>query len=216
MEFQYYPITLIIIIVTVLLSIRAFNSEEVKSKWVFYPYRVKRDNESYRILSHMFIHGDYMHLFFNMFVLYSFGRNMEYIFGETYGAVVGSTHFLVLYLVGGLAASIWPFIRNKDNPNYMSLGASGAVSAVLFAAILWMPGNEIYLMFIPIGIPAWIVGILYLGFEYYMSKKGGTGIAHDAHFGGAVFGIAYVLFINFDKGSAFISYILEFISNIFS
>jgi membrane associated rhomboid family serine protease len=207
MEFQYYPITLIIIIITVLLSIRAFNSEEVKSKWVFYPYRVKRDNESYRILSHMFIHGDYMHLFFNMFVLYSFGRNMEYIFGETYGAVVGSTHFLVLYLVGGLAASIWPFIRNKDNPNYMSLGASGAVSAVLFAAILWMPGNEIYLMFIPIGIPAWIVGILYLGFEYYMSKKGGTGIAHDAHFGGALFGIAYILFINFDKGLAFISYI---------
>ncbi|MEX1192210.1 MAG: rhomboid family intramembrane serine protease [Brumimicrobium sp.] len=207
MEFQYYPITLIIIIVTVLLSIRAFNNEEVKYKWIFYPYKVKRQNESYRILSHMFIHGDYLHLFFNMFVLFSFGRNMEYIFNETYGGGIGTLHFLVLYLIGGLAASIWPFLRNKDNPNYMSLGASGAVSAVLFAAILWMPEGGIYIMFIPVEIPAWLFGIIYLGFEYYMSKKGGTGVAHDAHFGGAIFGIVYVLFINFDKGLAFISYI---------
>lgn len=216
MEFQYYPITLIIIIATVLLSIKAFNQPEIKFKWVFYPYKIKRENQTYRVLSHMFIHGDYMHLFFNMFVLFSFGRNMEFIFSEVYGVGIGKVHFLILYLVGGLASSIWPFVRNVDNPNYMSLGASGAVSAVLFAAILWMPESKIFLMFIPIGIPAWVVGILYLGFEYYMSKKGGTGIAHDAHFGGAIFGIAYILFINFDKGSEFISYILQFISNIFN
>lgn len=209
MEFQYYPITLIIIIVTVLLSIKAFNQPELKFKWVFYPFKIKREKETYRIVSHMFIHGDYMHLFFNMFVLFSFGRNMEYIFGETYGLGLGKFHFVILYLVGGFASSIWPYTRNYDNPNYMSLGASGAVSAVLFAAILWMPSEPLYLMFIPVGIPAWIVGILYLGFEYYMSKKGGTGIAHDAHFGGAVFGIAYILFINFDKGIEFISYIFS-------
>jgi membrane associated rhomboid family serine protease len=216
MEFQHYPITLIIIIATVILSIKAFNQPELKFKWVFYPFKIKRENQIYRVVSHMFIHGDYMHLFFNMFVLFSFGGLMEGEFGDYFGSGLGKVHLFILYFVGGLASSIWPYSRNLDNPNYMSLGASGAVSAVLFAAILWIPGQPLYLMFIPIGIPAWIVGILYLGFEYYMSKKGGTGIAHDAHFGGAVFGIAYVLFINFDKGSAFISYILEFISNIFS
>lgn len=216
MEFQYYPITLIIIIITILLSIKAFNQPELKFKWVFYPYKIKRENQSYRILSHMFIHGDYMHLFFNMFVLFSFGRNMEYTFDQEYGIALGKLHFVILYLVGGLASSIWPYIRNVDNPNYMSLGASGAVSSVLFATILWYPSLPLNLMFIPIDIPAWVVGILYLGFEYYMSKKGGTGIAHDAHFGGAIFGIAYILFINFDKGIEFISYILKLISNIFS
>ena len=91
----------------------------------------------------------------------------------------------------------------------MSLGASGAVSAVLFASILWIPNGGIGLFFIPISIPAWIFGILYLLFEYYMGKKGGGNVAHDAHFGGAIFGIVYVLFINFSKGIDFIEYIIQ-------
>ncbi|MDX1652040.1 MAG: rhomboid family intramembrane serine protease [Brumimicrobium sp.] len=209
MEFQYYPVTLLIIIITIITSIRAFNQEDVKYKWVFYPYKIKRENQYYRIVSHMFIHGDFLHLLFNVFVLFSFGQNLEYIFKGTFGAGLGSLHFFVLYFLGGLASSLWPYLRNYDNPNYMSLGASGAVSAVLFASILWLPQGGIYIMFIPFEIPAWIFGIIYLGYEYYMSKKGGTGIAHDAHFGGAVFGILYILFINFDKGKEFISYIFN-------
>ncbi|PWH81903.1 rhomboid family intramembrane serine protease [Brumimicrobium oceani] len=209
MELQNYPVTIVIIIATVLISLRAFKDSEMKYKWIFYPYKVQRENQLYRILSHIFIHGDTMHLIFNMFVLFSFGGIMEFIFGNYFGAGLGSLHFLVLYFLGGLAASIWPYLRNKDNPNYMSLGASGAVSAVLFASILWMPEGGIYLLFIPFEIPAWLFGILYLGFEYYMSKKGGTGVAHDAHFGGAIFGIAYVLLINFSKGAAFFEYILS-------
>lgn len=209
MELQNYPVTLIIIIATVLISMRAFKDANMKYKWILYPYKVNNQNEFYRIISHIFIHGDTMHLLFNMFVLFSFGRIMEFIFVDYFGAGAGNVHFLMLYVLGGLAASIWPYIRNKDNPNYMSLGASGAVSAVLFASILWMPEGGIYLLFIPFEIPAWLFGILYLAFEYYMSKKGGTGIAHDAHFGGAIFGILYVLFINFDKGAAFFEYILS-------
>lgn len=204
-----YPVTLVIILATVLLSMRAFKDAEIKYKWIFYPYKVKRENEFYRIISHVFIHGDTMHLIFNMFVLFSFGGIMEFIFTDYFGQGLGSLHFVLLYFLGGLAASIWPYLRNKDNPNYMSLGASGAVSAVLFASILWMPEGGIYLMFIPFEIPAWLFGILYLAFEYYMSKKGGTGIAHDAHFGGAVFGILYVLLINFGKGAAFFEYIFS-------
>ncbi len=209
MELALFPVTLIIIVVTVLLSMRAFNDAEIKYKWVYYPYKLKRNNEWYRTFSHLFIHGDYMHLFFNMFVLFSFGRMMESSFVAEYGSVSGHIHFFVLYFLGGLAATLWPFVRNVDDPNYMSLGASGAVSAVLFASILWYPQGGIYLMFIPVEIPAWLFGFIYLGFEYYMSKRGGTGIAHDAHFGGAVFGIAYVLFINFDKGKDFFTHIFS-------
>jgi membrane associated rhomboid family serine protease len=209
MELQNYPVTIVIIIATVLFSMRAFKDADMKYKWIFYPYKVKREKEYYRIVSHVFIHGDTMHLFFNMFVLFSFGGIMEYIFTKYFGQGLGSVHFIFLYILGGLAASIWPYMRNKDNPNYMSLGASGAVSAVLFASILWMPEGGIYLFLIPFEIPAWLFGILYLGFEYYMSKKGGTGVAHDAHFGGAIFGILYVLLINFDKGAEFFKYILS-------
>ncbi|HZH86577.1 MAG TPA: rhomboid family intramembrane serine protease [Brumimicrobium sp.] len=209
MQIQQFPVTLIIIVATVLISLRAFKDAEMKYKWIFYPIKVNRDNEFYRIISHVFIHGDMMHLLFNMFVLFSFGQQMEAILNIHFGQGVGSLHFLLLYFLGGLAASMWPYLRNKNNPNYMSLGASGAVASVLFAAILWMPEGGIYLMFIPFEIPAWIFGILYLLFEFYMSKKGGSGIAHDAHFGGAVFGIFYILLINFGKGAAFFEHILS-------
>ncbi len=209
MPIQYFPITLIVIVATAFISWRAFKDQEMKYKWIFYPYKVMRQKEYYRIISHIFIHADLMHLLFNMFVLYSFGRQIEATFILYFGAGLGSLHFFILYFIGGIAASIWPFMRNKDNPNYMSLGASGAVSAVLFASILWLPNGGIGLFFIPISIPAWIFGILYLLFEYYMGKKGGGNVAHDAHFGGAVYGIVYVLFINFDKGIEFINYILH-------
>src|SRR5690554_4350477 len=122
MQIEQYPVTIIIILATVLLSIRAFRDAEIKYKWIFYPYKVSHQNELYRIISHVFIHGDTLHLIFNMFVLYSFGQQLEAIFGFYFGQGIGSLHFITLYFLGGLAAAIWPYIRNKDNPNYMSLG----------------------------------------------------------------------------------------------
>jgi membrane associated rhomboid family serine protease len=196
-------ITLIIIVATVLVSINAFGNPDFKFKMLFYPYKVKNNNEFYRFFSHMLIHGDYMHLFFNMFVLYSFGSLLEATLNFHYGAL-GSFHFIILYVAGGGVAAQWPYFRNQDNIHYMSLGASGAVSAVLFATILWYPEGGIYLMFIPFEIPSWVFGILYLGFEYYMGKKGTGRVAHDAHFGGAVFGIVYVLIIHHQKGIEFL------------
>lgn len=196
-------ITIIIIIITVLVSVNAFNNPDVKFKMLFSPFKVKNNNEFYRFFSHMLIHGDYLHLFFNMFVLYSFGQIMEHSLVLSYGTA-GLIHYVILYVVGGFVAGIWPYQRNHDNVHYMSLGASGAVSAVLFASILWYPNGGIYLMFIPFEIPSWLFGFLYLGFEFYMSKKGKSNVAHDAHFGGAVFGIVYILLINFDKGGEFL------------
>jgi membrane associated rhomboid family serine protease len=208
-------LTIGIIIITVIVSFNAFTNADLRNRFIFYPYQVNERNEYYRFFSHMLIHGDTMHLFFNMFVLFSFGSNIEntllYEFGN-----FGWIHFLIIYIIGGFVAGIWPYQKNKDNIHYRSLGASGAVSAILFANILWFPEGSLYLMFIPYPIPSWLFGILYLAFEYYMGKRGGTRIAHDAHFGGAIFGIGYVLLIDFDKGINFINLISSKLSSLIS
>lgn len=195
---------------------KAFNDPEFKEKWMFIPYLVNRDKQFYRVASHMAIHADWTHLIFNAMSLYFLGDAFLNIEGgiyvgldsgliETYGSVMGQAHFGLIFILGGLFAGIVPFIRNRDNPSYRSLGASGAVSAVIFAALIWNPEMELNLLFIPIGIPAYIFGPLYLVFEFYMDKRGNSGIAHDAHIGGAVFGVLYVLMINFDKGKEFLN-----------
>ena len=127
---------------------------------------------------------------------------------DSYGSLKGQLHFFVLYLFGGIFATLIPYWRHHDNPSYSSLGASGAVSSVVFAAIVWNPGMTINLMFIPVPIPAYIFGPLYLAFEYFADRRGGGNIAHEAHIGGALFGIAYILIINIDKGKEFLSYFI--------
>ncbi len=214
-------ILLIIILATVGVSIKAFNDRAFMDRLMFIPYEAQRDQSYSRFLTHILIHADWGHLIFNMFSLYFLGDlllNLGWGYGlddgtvldsgliGNYGNLMGQLHFLAIYLLGGLFATILPFMRNKDNPNYRSLGASGAVSAIIFAAIMWNPGIPLRLMFIPIDIPAYIFGPLYLAYEYYADKRGGTGIAHDAHIGGAIFGILYVLIINIDKGKEFLSY----------
>ena len=208
----------VILIVTVLVSLKAFNDSLFKEKLLYIPYDVKHNNNYARIFGHVLIHADYAHLAFNMFSLYFLGRlfldtaglryeGIDNTLYSEFGPLKGQMHFLILYVFGGLFATVIPYIRHQDNPNYKSLGASGAVSAVIFAAILWSPGMKLNLLFIPIGIPAYIFGPLYLAFEYYQDRRGNSGIAHDAHIGGAIFGIIYVLIINTDKGKEFLSHI---------
>ncbi|MDX2361297.1 MAG: rhomboid family intramembrane serine protease [Crocinitomicaceae bacterium] len=212
-----FSILTIILIGTVLVSLSAFNNSKLRDDMMYIPYDVKHNKNYKRIFTHILIHSDYMHLAFNMMSLYFLGslfldtpchtylgRDCGLI--QSYGEFQGQLHFLILYVFGGLFAALIPYLRNQDNPNYRSLGASGAVSAVIFAAILWNPSMNLYLFFIPIGIPAYIFGPLYLAFEYYSHKKGNSGIAHDAHIGGALFGIVYVLIINIDKGKEFLNY----------
>lgn len=200
-----------------LVSLAAFNNRELMDRFIFIPYRVKHNKESWRIFTHVLIHADWGHLLFNMLSLYFLGNSFlyapcNYYVGidcgliEHYGPVMGNLHFIVLFVLGGLFATLIPYIRNQDNAGYRSLGASGAVSAVIFAAIIWNPGMKLMFFFIPVAIPAYIFGPLYLLYEYIADKRGGTGIAHDAHIGGALFGILYVLIINIDKGFSFIGY----------
>lgn len=201
-------VLLIIIIVTVGISLMAFNNRSMMDKMLFIPYDCKHSNNYARIFTHILIHADWMHLLFNMISLYYLGRLLLLNFYFEYGFVMGQFHFVTLYLLGALFATLIPYIRHQDNPGYRSLGASGAVSAVIFGTILWNPTIEIHLFFIPFGIPAYIFGPLYLLYEYYADKRGQSGVAHDAHLGGAIFGILYILIINSSKG-------IEFIETIF-
>jgi membrane associated rhomboid family serine protease len=151
-----------------------------------------RQNQWYRIITHAFIHADWVHLIFNMIALWSFG-------GFVYNSLDAMTaspvlHFMAMYFGAILFSSISDMLKHRDHQYYASLGASGAVSAVIFFSILLNPWTLIYVFFIP--CPGIVFGVLYLAYSNYMSKKGGDIINHDAHFYGSVFGLLYPLFVN--------------------
>ena len=197
-------IVFIIIAITVLISFRANKNPDLKQRFLYIPFQLKHNNEYYRLISHIFIHADISHLAFNMISLYFLGSTLEYYLIDFYGFQLGTAYLLILYFAGAIFASLPSFLKQQDNSAYRSLGASGAVSAVIFAAILWDPSMSLGILFIPFPIPAYIFGPIYLAVEYFSMKRGGTGIAHDAHLGGAVFGILFVLLLNINKGKEFL------------
>ncbi|MDC3260069.1 rhomboid family intramembrane serine protease [bacterium] len=184
-------LTLLIIIVTVAVSILAFNKKEYFYRFQYNPYVVKHNGQWYRIFSHALIHGDYMHLFFNMFVLYNFGTQTERYFLALFGAK-GTLIYGALYLGGIMFAALPAYKKHNENSYYNSVGASGAVSAVLFSLILFEPIKE-YRLMLAIPIKAFIFGFLYLALEAYMDKKSNDNIAHDAHIWGALFGVVFTI-----------------------
>lgn len=177
-------ITYIILIATVVVSIACFNNSSLFNKLSYSPYRMVHSNEWYRIISHGFVHGDWMHLFVNMFTFLSFGVYVEKVFASL---GFGDGSFLLLYFGGMIAASLYDLWKYRDNRYYSSIGASGAVSAVLFTAIFMNPWDKIYL-FAAIPIPGIVFGFIYLWYCQYMAKRGGDNINHNAHFYGAVYG----------------------------
>ncbi len=192
-------VTYAIIAITAIVSYLAFNNYNLRLRMMFIPYSIHTNNEYQRVITHTFIHGDWMHLLFNMFVLFNFGVVLEKHF-LVLGVNFVELHYLLLYFGAALFSTIIPYARHKDNPNYMSLGASGCVSAVLFAYICILPDTPLVFIFLPgIPIPAWVIGIGYLAYEYYMDKRGGSGIAHDAHIGGALYGIAFMCIFHFEQ-----------------
>jgi membrane associated rhomboid family serine protease len=181
--------TLIIIIITCLVSVTAFYNSGELEKLLLWPAVMKAHRQYYRFVTAGFVHADWMHLAFNMITLYYFGRAVEVYFRQLFGPGV----YLLFYLAAMVVADIQTFLKYREDYSYRALGASGAVSAVLFAAILFNPWAKIYLFFIPIGIPAFIFGGLYLVFCVYMSRKGNDGINHNAHLWGAIFGIVFTI-----------------------
>lgn len=207
-------VTLIIIIITVASSLLANKNDELYSKLLFNPYLTVEYKQWYRIISHAFLHdrNNTFHLIFNMYVLYSFGRILENLLTQVVG-VFGALFFLLIYFGGIVFATIPGLIKHKGNPSYNSIGASGAVSAVLFAVIAFVPlSGGIGILFIPISLPPIVFGVLYIGYEIYMDKRGGTNVAHDAHIWGAIFGFLFTLFFIPGVLTNFISQIVGFLT----
>jgi len=179
-------VTFLIIAINTAVSLLAlYGAPQFLEKGYLKPYRVVREHTWYELLTSGFLHANLGHLFVNMFTLYFFGRIMEHILGPVY--------FLGLYLTALLVAGIPSVIKFRKDPNYATLGASGAVGGVLFAYIFLFPLESIYLLFIPIPIPAFVFGILYLLYSMYESKQDRGKINHEAHIAGAVWGIVYLV-----------------------
>lgn len=200
--------TLTIVVATALISFAAFQNRELMSKLMFNAYLVKHSNDWYRVVSHAFIHSGWMHLGVNMWVLWMFGEMVEGAYGDVRG-IAGLFGYGALYLGGILFATLPAYKKHQDNFSYNAVGASGAVAAVLFSAIYFAPTMDLYLMFIPIPIPAILFGIGYLVLEWYLDKKSNDNIAHDAHFWGAAFGFSFSALFIPSQMEYFIAAILE-------
>ncbi|WP_158886193.1 rhomboid family intramembrane serine protease [Rhodanobacter sp. L36] len=184
------PITLIIIAITSVVSFMALKNGRLMNDLILWPPAIARQREYHRLVTYGLVHADFGHLFFNMLTLYFFGRTMEGFFSARLG-----TFGFALFYIGGLVVSILPtYLKNRTNPNYRSLGASGAVSAVLFAFILLAPWSTINVFF-ALPIPAIIYALLYTGYSIYMDRRGQGNINHSAHLWGAAYGVAFTLLV---------------------
>jgi membrane associated rhomboid family serine protease len=181
-----FPITLILIGITCAVSWMAFNNRPLMDRLILWPPAIDKHKQYDRLVTYGFIHADFGHLLFNMITLFFFGRVME-------GVIAGlSTPWAYpLFYLAALVVSILPtYLKNQHNPNYLSLGASGAVSAVLFAYILIAPWQLIFVFFVP--LPAIVYAALYVGYSIWMDKRGGDRINHSAHLAGAAFGVLFM------------------------
>lgn len=176
---KYLP--LLIIILTAITSIMGFSNRELSEKLIFNPGAILRGKQWYRLVSSAFLHGDWLHLIFNMYTLYLFSKPLIGYFG--------AWQYLIIYfssIIGGGLLSL--FIHRKDD-YYLALGASGGVVGVLFAVIALAPNMGVGLIFIPGHIPGWIFGTIYLAFSIYGMRSRVGNIGHDAHMGGAAVGL---------------------------
>jgi len=200
--------TYVIIAITVVVSIIAFNRTDIFDKLKFNAYLIHKNREWFRFLTYGLIHADYMHLFINMFVLYSFGGIVEIYFDHYFGSL-SQIYFLLLYAGGIAFSTLYDFGTHKNDSYYNAVGASGAVSAIVFSSIILYPSGKIFLFLIPIGIPAPLFGVLYLAYSAYMAKKARDNIGHNAHFWGAVFGVVFTILLNFDILEVFLQQVFR-------
>ena len=185
-------ITLLIIIVTAIISFTAFSNEKVMNDLIFYPPAITENKQYYRFISCGFIHADIAHLAFNMISLYLFGRFVEDKFDDIFGAS-GRLLYVALYILALVVSLLPTYFKNKDNAYYRSLGASGAVSAVVFAGLMVAPYIKVGFFLIPPIIPGFVFGPLYLIISAWLDRKGGGNINHSAHLWGALFGVVFLI-----------------------
>lgn len=184
-------VTILLVLITVLISVLTFRDTALRERFIFNPYIIHERRQYYRFISSGLIHADWVHLLVNMFVLYTFGQIVEGDYNDVFQER-GTYYYLLLYF-GGMVFSIVPtFSKHKNDPGYNALGASGAVSAVVFAFILFHPMEKLYLYGV-LGLPGILFGVLYLGYCYYAGRKAKDHINHDAHFWGALVGVLFTI-----------------------
>jgi len=202
-------ITVIIIIITVIISWLCFSDSNLFDKFSLRPLEIIKRKQFYRIVSHALVHNNWQHLLFNMFTLFFIGMHVEQlcldIFEQNYILI-----FLLIYIGGAIFASGYSIYSNRNNPLYTAVGASGAVSAIVFAFILFEPRQKLYLFALPIGIPSYIFGILFIMTSLYLAKKNNDAIAHDAHISGAIWGFILPILFRPDLFSQFIFQIFNY------
>jgi membrane associated rhomboid family serine protease len=188
---------LILIGLTVAISAYAWSNRDLMEAWIMEPYVMARNGQWYRLLTSGFLHADWSHLLFNMFAFYSFSPIVLSTLVQGYGQGAGLGLFLLLYLGGIVVSDLPTYFKHRDDRNYRSLGASGGVASVLFASILLFPvnsnGGGIIIFPLPFPIQPFIFGFLYLAYSYYMGRRRGDNINHDAHFYGALYGVLLII-----------------------
>ena len=205
MQLQDSPVTLTLCFANVAISLWAFYANPIYfERFAEWPYQVIHQKRYYQMLTSAFLHANFMHLFFNMFALFTFGAYLEAFFNEMYGGLEGSLYFLLIYFISLFAGSILTVILKYKNPDYVAVGASGAVSGIVFSYVIFAPTSTIFVLFIP--MPAYLFALLWIAFSVYGMKTRLGNIGHEAHLGGAVGGVIATFLLIQGSFSLFLSY----------
>ncbi|HVI27015.1 MAG TPA: rhomboid family intramembrane serine protease [Xanthomonadaceae bacterium] len=196
-------VTVLLILATVVVSWLAFDRPRLMDRLLLWPPAIARRHEYDRLITHGFVHADLQHLLFNMITLYFFGRLVEGVFVR----YIGHLGFLAFYLSALVVAILPTWLRHRHDPNYRSLGASGAVSAVLFAFILMQPWALIFVFFLP--VPAVLYAAFYIGYSIWSQRQGTDNVNHSAHLWGAGYGVLFALMVEPRLGPAFLARLLN-------
>ena len=199
------PFNWVLIGITVLVSWQAFGSRRLLDRLILWPPAIDRQKQYDRLLTHGFIHADWSHLLFNMLTLYFFGGLVEHWFALAAGPIA----YPLFYLSAVVIAILPTYSRHRHDARYRSLGASGAVAAVMFVFILLQPWSKIYIFFIPIGIPAVVYAVAYVGYSIWMDRHGQDNVNHSAHLWGAAYGVMVALLVQPSLLSHFMQRVLH-------
>lgn len=209
---------LVLIALTAGISMYAWSNRQLMDRWILSPYLVQHKQQWYRFLTSGFLHADLTHLLFNLFAFYSFSPIVLREYTERFGLGGGIGCFLLLYLGGIIVSDIPTYLRHRHDPGYRSLGASGGVSSVVFASVLFFPvapaGAGIYIFPLPVPIQPFVFGLLYLAYSYYMSRRNADNINHDAHFYGALYGVVLSLALAPASAITFVQQVQFYLSNL--